>query len=102
MLRNAFEGVATEGTLRRLLNALNYAKDLNDRMRVVVDTMPTTTVTGTVTAVTALNGIAFGSSNVAPAHFASGAPNAFDAREQQMILMRSNFQQARTQRWTFS
>lgn len=36
-LRNAFEDVATDALLRRLLNNVNFAKDINDRMRVIVD-----------------------------------------------------------------
>lgn len=36
-LRNAFEEVATERTLRLVLAATNYARDINDRMRVIVD-----------------------------------------------------------------
>lgn len=36
-LRNAFEGLLTERTGRLILAATNYARDINDRMRVVVD-----------------------------------------------------------------
>jgi hypothetical protein len=36
-LKNAFEEIATERTARLILAATNYARDINDRMRVVVD-----------------------------------------------------------------
>lgn len=45
-LRNAFEDIATERTMRLILAATNYARDINDRMRVVVDGTVSTTVTG--------------------------------------------------------
>lgn len=37
MLRNVAEGMLTERTGRLILAALNYARDINDRMRVIVD-----------------------------------------------------------------
>lgn len=39
-LRNAFEEVATDSLLRRLLNNINFAKDINDRLRVIIDNNP--------------------------------------------------------------
>ena len=36
-LRNAFEELATETTLRKLVKAVTFARDLNQRLRVVVD-----------------------------------------------------------------
>lgn len=45
-LRNAFEEMATEGTLRQLVRIFQegrfmpYSKDLQDRMRIIVDNQP--------------------------------------------------------------
>lgn len=50
-LRNAFAEMFTERTGRLILAAVQYARDANDRMRVVVDS-------GTINSVTLLNGSA--------------------------------------------
>ena len=71
-LRNAFELMATEGTLRKLLDAMTFPKDVAGRQRVVVD--------GTVTTVTSAY---WGNNNTAPTYYSTGAPTAIDAREAQ-------------------
>ena len=37
MLHNAFEGLMTDRTGRSIFNAVNFARDAADRMRVIVD-----------------------------------------------------------------
>lgn len=44
MLRNAFDALATEGTLRQLVRQLLFAKDTQDRLRVIVDAQPAITI----------------------------------------------------------
>lgn len=87
-LRNAFEAIATEGTLRRLLEQLRFAKDSSDRMRVTVDVMPTTTVT--------LNA---GSAISAP--YAAGSWNLMDQRQEMQEMTLQTFQATRN-RWSIT
>lgn len=42
-LKNAFEGLATDSGLKRILNLLTFARDSSDRIRVVVDNQPAVT-----------------------------------------------------------
>jgi hypothetical protein len=48
-LRNAFEELGLETTLRRILDAVNFARTSSDQLRVVTDTGSTTTISNTVT-----------------------------------------------------
>lgn len=99
-LRNAFDEVATEGTLRALLRVfqegrfLPYAKDTNDRMRVAVDT-------GTVTSIAYLGNASAvpGASNVVP--WSSGTGVLMDDRAEQQDFTLLNFMTSRS-RWTIS
>jgi len=91
-LRNAFENVATEGTLRRILQLVNFARDANDRMRVVVDS-------GTISG---LNQINWGANNGQPSYYSTGAPNSMDMRDMYRQAMRTNVIQTRQNRWTFT
>jgi len=43
-LRNAFDNLGTESALRRIANLLTFARDSNDRIRVIVDSQPAVTV----------------------------------------------------------
>lgn len=98
-LRNAFEEMATEGTLAELVQVLGelkrqlagdrpMARDANDRLRVVTDTA------------SALNAALYwGNSNTAPTWYSTGAPTALDAREVQAQQSVANFNQVRQQRW---
>lgn len=90
-LRNAFDALATETTLRRLYNSLNFARDALDRMRVVVDG-------GGIE----VRGINFGWHGGHPFWYGSGSPNSMDAREVQRAQMRSNAINVRNNRWTFT
>lgn len=95
-LRNAFEDVASDGLLRRLINNLNYARDVNDRMRVVVDTGSVAVSSGTVTTVSTLTNIGL----TAGAFWTTGGPNSMDQRESARQQARMVFTQRR-QMWTF-
>ena len=91
-LRNAFEELTTEGTLRRLLQAVSFARDANDRMRVVVDS-------GTISG---LNQINWGQNNGQPNYYGTGSPNSMDMRDMYRMAMRTNAMMARHNRWTFT
>lgn len=93
-LRNAFEEVATERTARLILAAANYARDINDRMRVIVDNQ----VPVTVNAGPYLNG-----SSTAGTYRLWNDVNAvysLDQREQQRQASLANGEAAR-RRWTY-
>lgn len=95
MLRNMFDMVATEGTLRQLLRQLTFAKDLQDRLRVSVDAIPAVTIYNASTVTTMQN------ANTSPALWGATSWNTVDARyaygEQQMFTFIQN-----RERWTFS
>lgn len=93
-LRNAFEAIATEGTLRRLLDQLRFSKDSSDRMRVAVDTWPGSVVVygnGTNAIVAA--------TSITP--YSGTSWNAMDARAemQEMSLQAAQIQR---NRWTIT
>lgn len=99
-LRNAFEEIATESTLRQLVRIfqegrfLPYSKDVNDRMRVIVDNQAASSVyMGNTSA-------APGASNIAPWASSSGGLLMDDRAEQQDFTL-LNFQNTRS-RWTIS
>ncbi len=94
-LRNAFESVATESTLKSLLHALRElvarrppALDAADRIRIISDANSAMYVSQY-----------WGAFNTYPAWYGSGAPASMDAREQQEELSLVNFNQVRQQRW---
>ena len=91
-LRNAFEGIGTEGTLRRILQAVSFARDANDRMRVVVDS-------GTISG---LNQINWGQNNSQPNYYGTGSPNSMDMRDMYRQAMRTNMLLVRENRWTIT
>lgn len=90
-LRNAFDGLTTDAMLRRVLNAVSFARDINDRLRVVVDS-------GTISG---LNQINWGANLATPTWYSTGAPNSMDMREMQKAAMKNNVMMAR-QRWTIT
>lgn len=101
MLRNMFDMVATEGTLRQLLRQLTFAKDLQDRLRVTVDnTVAIGTVNNAVVNNAASTTVMQGA-GLNPAHWGANSWNTVDARyqygEQQMFTFIQN-----RERWTFS
>jgi len=93
-LRNAFEGIATESTLRRLLEHLRFAKDGSDRLRVSVDNNPQVVVYSNNSA-TQLSG------GASPLPFATSTWNVVDARHEMQELSLQSFQNTRN-RWSIT
>lgn len=89
-LRNAFEGLATERTLRSLVRNLMFAKTPLDQIRVVADSGSTVVSTATY----------WGNGNTYPVYHSTGAPVSMDAREQVRDVSMANFQSVRMQRWS--
>ena len=92
-LRNAFEAVATESTLRRLLAVASYARDVNARLRVVIYNAPPALLYRANSRDPTVNRHPFGDVN---------AVFMVDEREQQRVQSEQSFNQVRTQRWSFS
>lgn len=90
-LRNAFEEMATEGTLRRILDNLRFARDINDRIQVVVSS-----------GATDITAIRWGSNNSQATWYSTGAGSSMDQRENQRQLARANMLTARHSRWTIT
>lgn len=93
-LRNAFGEIATEFTLRRLVDQLRFAKDSADRMRVIVDSAPQVTVW-------AQNNSAGMASTATAAPYSASAWNAMDARAEMQELSQQTFQITRN-RWSIT
>lgn len=93
-LRNAFEELGTEGTLRKILRAVQFAKDSADRMQVVVSNQ------ATVSVVAANQGNSLNGLGVAP--YAPTAWNAHDVRAEYQELSHQSFQSGPRVRWTIS
>lgn len=93
-LRNAFDGMATETTLRRLYNSLNYARDAFDRLRVIPE--------GGYISDSGIVAMMWGNRDTYPTWYGRGAPTSMDAREQQRAQMKSNFNNVRMNRWTIT
>lgn len=101
MLRNAFDMLATEGTLRQLLRQLSFAKTPTDAMRVNVENSLS------VTSISAAPVFAGNSNNTMvnavnqPAHWGSVSWNSVDARYQYGEQLIGNYIQNR-ERWVIS
>lgn len=100
MLRNAFDGLATESTLKRLISLLNFARDPQDRMRVIVDG-------GSLAATQAVRAnITYGDSNSGNGYvlwYATvGSPASTDPRDELRSTTKSLNQQTRNQKWTYT
>lgn len=91
-LRNAFEGMATDALLRRVLSAVNFARDSGDRLIVNL-------ASGTVSG---LNQINWGANNAYPSWYSTGAPNSIDQRDLYRQAMRANAIYQRQNRWVIS
>ena len=91
-LRNAFEDLLTERTGRLILAATNYARDINDRLRVIVDG-------GTITAAQLYMN---GSSSVT--YRLWNDPNAVYTVDQRDDMRQQSIQHGKIsrQRWTFN
>lgn len=92
-LRNAFEAMATEGTLKTiaefLLSRREFARDAGDRVRAVLDSTSAIYTIGSY----------WGNANTYPTWYSTGAPTSMDPREQQAAQSQANFNQVRQQRW---
>ena len=107
VLRNAFEDMATEATLASLVTALEnlhreldrqsqsvppralqYARDVEDRMRVRVDATAATPVFAY-----------WGNANTNPTWYSTGAGTSIDQRSLLQEQSVANFNQVRQQRW---
>lgn len=96
-LRNAFEAMLTERTGRLILAAVQYARDANDRMRVVVDN--TVPISGTINANAQMQ-----NSSTAGAYSLWNNPNAvysIDPRETLMLQSRL-LAETRRQKWSYT
>ena len=91
-LRNAFSEMATEFTLRKLLEQMRFSKDASDRMRVTVDGAPQVTVYGA-------NVNATLGTNIAP--YSSSSWNIMDARAEMQEITQQNFIMTRN-RWSIT
>jgi len=94
-LRNAFEEIATERTLRKLLEHMRFAKDSSDRMRVTVDNQPSVTVWSNNT------GTAVAGAGTQPGLFQPSSWNIMDGREEFREITQQTFQITRN-RWTIT
>lgn len=88
VVRNAFDGVATNSWQRRLAALLTFPRDSSQRQIV------------TVTGQSNLGGIQWANGGAYANYYAFGAPNSVDAREQQKAATRAQIQQVRTARWS--
>lgn len=95
VMRNAFEEMATERTMRLILAAVSYARDINDRLRVTVDNQVSTTVS----AGPYMNGSA--SAGTARLLYDVNATFTVDDRDEMRAATQHNARAAR-QRWTYS
>lgn len=96
MLKNAFDGIATESALRRIANLLTFARDSQDRIRIVVDS-------GTINNSVVYNRGSTTSmaSDASTLPYSANSWNAMDGREPVKQQYRLNTIQVRNNRWTF-
>jgi hypothetical protein len=90
------EDRASETLMRRLFNALNFAKTVDDRLRVVVDQ---TVATPAGTAGIGYVAQQWGAQGAYPAYYASGSPNSVDERDNLRMAHRENLNDVRQGRW---
>ena len=98
-LRNAFDLLATEGTLRQLLRQLSFARTPTDQLRVVVEnTLPGV---NNVYVYNAGSQASMVNAGVNPQHWGPVSWNTVDARYAYGEQLVGNYIQNR-ERWTFS
>lgn len=104
MLRNAFDAIATEGTLRNILRAITFARTPSDQLRVVVDSGGITVSNQPTVTVAAANNGSFdmAGAGVQINPWTRNSWNMVDARYQYGEIEVGNFQAGPRQRWTFS
>lgn len=96
MLRNAFDLIATEGTLRNILRAVTFARTPADQLRVNVDNQASVQIWAGNT-----NSAMQGAVNQ-PGLWVQGAWNAIDARYEFGETLNMNFIQNTRNRWTIT
>lgn len=94
-LRNAFEEMATESLLRRLIEQVRFSKDAQDRMRTTIDNQPPVSVYMFNTSTSIAN------ASTQPGLFAASSWNVMDAREEFRDITLQSFQNTRN-RWTIT
>ena len=92
-LRNAFDGLATESSLRRIANLLGFARDTTDRLRVVVES-------SAISLYNRSSGNAVAGSDGGTWYNATSW-NTVDSRDPLRWQHRNNFNYVRQTRWTF-
>lgn len=92
-LRNAFEGLSTESTLRKILQAVSFSRTNTDALRVNVENTNYSV---------SLNLANSGTAGTLPAWYAQAAVLSVDQREPLKAQMRANAIAVRNGRWTFS
>ena len=91
-LRDAFDNLGTESALRRIANLLTFARDSNDRIRVVVDN----------SSVTVYNRASSGSLQNSTLAYNDGTSwNSVDARDPLRQQYRANAVNVARNRWTY-
>lgn len=93
-LRNAFDNLGTESALRRIANLLTFARDSNDRIRVIVDGQPGVTVYARNTGTNMTN-------DNSTSYYSSSSWNATDSREPLRQQYRANANFTAKNRWTY-
>lgn len=92
-LRNAFDNLGTESALRRIANLLTFARDSNDRIRVVVDNSAMTVYNrGTSTNMT---------NDTSSLYQSNTSWNAIDGRDPLRQQYRANANFTARNRWTY-
>lgn len=99
-LRNAFESLATEDYQAMEADlfptrALQYARDVSDRMRVAID------VSTDIGTLARLHGLG-ASGGYSTWYAQTGSPTSMDPRETQKEISVQTFNQVVAQRWVFS
>jgi len=101
-LRNAFDGLATEGTLGKIIAILqglqrntNYARDVQDRLRVTVDNSVNASVSNG-----ANNSATMQGGGLNPLHWGTNSWNLADDRWEFGNALNGVFNSTRN-RWTF-
>lgn len=93
-LKNAFANLGTENALRRIVNLLTFARDSNDRIRVIVDNQAAVTVYNRNTSTNMTN-------DTSVAYQASSSWNSVDAREPLKLSHAARADFVKKNRWTY-
>lgn len=93
-LRNAFDGLATESGLRRIANLLTFARDNQDRLRVLIDnTVPVIVYNKNSTTGTQGSG--------SGGWYSNGSWSDREGREELMLQYKQRADFVKRNRWTY-